>query len=244
MARTKMAEGQMELPLDWESASNKELLVSWRKFTERVEREQDRPSDCKHPLHERTCALDRKHNGTAAPLKPGQVVEVDREHIAHLNELMSDRHMAFLEGLDESKSRFDSDFECVCAFESLYRAHRKARLGKLDFYEVLLFEGFLREHYRKYGTCGYALKCDVTKYFASIDHESLIRRLRRVVRDRDVLSLLEMYIRSYHTEGALGVELPLGNQSSQTFALFYRAISSMVTHTCCASRFSKTFGGS
>lgn len=81
--------------------------------------------------------------------------------------------------------------------------------------------GFLREHYRACGTEGWVLKCDISKYFASIDHEVLKAKLRRVLRDRDVLELVFQFIDSYETEGHPGKGLPLGNQSSQWYAIYY-----------------------
>lgn len=80
--------------------------------------------------------------------------------------------------------------------------------------------GFLREHYRLHGTEGYILKCDVRKYFDSIDHRILYERLKRAnCLDKKLLWLIRQILKSYHTEFGRG--LPLGNQSSQWFALFY-----------------------
>ena len=78
---------------------------------------------------------------------------------------------------------------------------------------------FLREHYRKYGREGWILKCDVRKFFDSIDHGILKCRLSAVVDDPRTLALLGSIIDSYET--APGKGLPMGNQTSQWFALFY-----------------------
>ena len=79
--------------------------------------------------------------------------------------------------------------------------------------------GFLREFYRKYGTEGYFLKCDIRKFFDSIDHEILKAKMKRVIPDKDVLELLYQIIDSY--EKTPGYGLPLGNQTSQWFAIYY-----------------------
>ena len=84
--------------------------------------------------------------------------------------------------------------------------------------------GFLREHYRKHGTKGYILKYDIRHYLDSIDHEILKGMLKNIP-DRNVLGLLYHIIRS-HEEGVdpeTGRKrgLPLGNQTSQWFALYY-----------------------
>ena len=82
----------------------------------------------------------------------------------------------------------------------------------------------MREHYRKHGTKGYILKYDIRHYFDSIDHEILKGMLKNIP-DRNVLGLLYHIIRS-HEEGVdpeTGRKrgLPLGNQTSQWFALYY-----------------------
>jgi len=95
------------------------------------------------------------------------------------------------------------------------------QIGKGTHFAVKRLSGFMREHYRQHGTRGYFLKCDVRKYFASIDHEELKRRLAKVLPDKDIQRLLSYFIDTYHTPGRPGVGLPLGNQSSQWFAIYY-----------------------
>lgn len=196
------------------------------------------------------------------------------------------------------------DFELVCAFESLYQAHRQARKGKREKEEVIQFEmdlgnqlctlhqqlakgtyqitnytffkiyepkereiqalsyrdrvvqhslcdnvltpffekrliydnaacrkekgthfgmdrltKFLQSHYRQYGSTGWVLKADIRKYFPSIDHVVLCKRLEKVIPDPKVLDLVTMIIQSYQKEEGKG--LPMGNQTSQLFALYY-----------------------
>ena len=79
--------------------------------------------------------------------------------------------------------------------------------------------GFFRDYYKKYGDKGYILKCDVHKYFDSIDHKVLKTKLMKIVKDRDVFGLLERIVDSY--EKTPGKGLPMGNQTSQWFALYY-----------------------
>ena len=47
----------------------------------------------------------------------------------------------------------------------------------------------------------YALKCDVKKFFDSVDHRTLIDILSRRIKDPKVMSLLEEIIESYDSEG-------------------------------------------
>lgn len=95
------------------------------------------------------------------------------------------------------------------------------RTGKGSHFALDRLSLFLREHYRENGNSGYALKCDVSQYFASIDHQILKAAITRLVQDKDVLNLLYHVIDSYETEGMPGRGLPLGNQSSQCFAVYY-----------------------
>ncbi len=95
------------------------------------------------------------------------------------------------------------------------------QIGKGTHFALDRFSKFLREHYKKYGKEGYVLKCDIAKYFANIDHEVLKTQLTKIIPDSDVCSLLLQYIDSYETEGKPGKGLPLGNQSSQWFGIYY-----------------------
>lgn len=79
-------------------------------------------------------------------------------------------------------------------------------------------------------TC-WILKCDVRKFFASINHVILLNILRRHIPDQCVLWLLEEIIGSFHSTRE-GVGLPLGNLTSQLFANVYlNEFDQFVKHT-------------
>ena len=63
----------------------------------------------------------------------------------------------------------------------------------------------------------YCLKCDIQKYFASIDHKILKKEIRRKIRCKDTLSLIDNIIDSTVFE----VGIPIGNLTSQLFANIY-----------------------
>lgn len=69
-------------------------------------------------------------------------------------------------------------------------------------------------------TC-WILKCDIRKFFASIDHAILMEVLKNYIPDQDILWLLGQVIKSFSTEGQLNIGLPLGNLTSQLFANVY-----------------------
>lgn len=77
---------------------------------------------------------------------------------------------------------------------------------------------FLRKYYRQHKSAdGWVLKCDIRKYFYNINHGVLKSLLRKHISCENTLWLLDMIIDS--TEGEVGI--PIGNQSSQLFALLY-----------------------
>lgn len=98
------------------------------------------------------------------------------------------------------------------------------RIGKGTHFGMDRLTYFLREHYKKYGTKGYILKYDVSRFFDSIDHDVLKEQIKDIP-DRNVLGLLYHIINSYSKEKnpATGEEkgLPMENQTSQGFALYY-----------------------
>ena len=66
---------------------------------------------------------------------------------------------------------------------------------------------------------GYFLRCDIRKYFDCIDHEILKRKLQKDFQEPELLNLLYKIIDSYEKTPEKG--LPLGNQTSQWFAIYY-----------------------
>ncbi len=66
---------------------------------------------------------------------------------------------------------------------------------------------------------GYVVKLDFRKYFDSIDHSVLKRKLARMFKDATLLTLLFDIIDAYSTAPGKGV--PIGNLTSQYFANHY-----------------------
>ncbi len=86
---------------------------------------------------------------------------------------------------------------------------------------------FVRAHSNKKT---YVLKCDIRKYFDSMDHEILIELLERKIRDERVMWLLKEVIESSHSCENKGI--PIGNLTSQLFANIYlNELDYFVKHT-------------
>lgn len=65
------------------------------------------------------------------------------------------------------------------------------------------------------------LKCDIRKFFASINHHILKDILSKHIVDKEILWLLGQIIDSFHTQGNKNFGLPLGNVTSQLLVNVY-----------------------
>lgn len=65
------------------------------------------------------------------------------------------------------------------------------------------------------------LKCDIRKFFASIDHKILLSILEKYINDTETIWLCRQVINSFESEKESGRGLPLGNLTSQLFANVY-----------------------
>jgi len=67
----------------------------------------------------------------------------------------------------------------------------------------------------------WVLKCDIRKFFASINHGILKNILSKYIVDKDLLWLFSQVIVSFETKGKIGCGLPLGNLTSQLLVNIY-----------------------
>lgn len=67
----------------------------------------------------------------------------------------------------------------------------------------------------------WALKLDIKKFFASVDHKILLGLLKKKIDDENILWLLKEVINSFHSDHGYGTGIPLGNLTSQVFANIY-----------------------
>jgi len=65
----------------------------------------------------------------------------------------------------------------------------------------------------------YILKCDIKKFFDSIDHNILISLIEKKIKDKNAIRLIKEIIKSFSVLPNKG--LPLGNITSQLFANIY-----------------------
>lgn len=75
----------------------------------------------------------------------------------------------------------------------------------------------LQKYYRKYGNKGYVLKIDFSKYFDNIPHDILCNKLAEIIKDENILKLLNYLINLFEGDKGVGI----GSQISQTIGVFY-----------------------
>ena len=94
------------------------------------------------------------------------------------------------------------------------------RVGKGTHFGMERTAKFLREEYRRGGDNNvYFLKCDISKYFPSMVHSVLRNQLAKCGLSEDAMWFIDKLLKEQPTYVDVG--LPLGNQTSQWFALLY-----------------------
>lgn len=85
---------------------------------------------------------------------------------------------------------------------------------------VKRFQTFARKSSKNHTQTTWVLKCDIRKFFASIDQKVLNEILESYITDKDILWLLSQIVTSFSST-AKGVGLPLGNLTSQLLFNIY-----------------------
>ena len=88
------------------------------------------------------------------------------------------------------------------------------QIGKGTLFGMDRLKRHMMSHYNKYGNTGWILKCDISKYFYSIDHDRLKDIVDYHFSDEYSMWLNHLFIDSTESPG-----LPLGNQVAQVYAL-------------------------
>ena len=88
------------------------------------------------------------------------------------------------------------------------------QIGKGTLFGMDRLKKHMLDHYEKHGIEGWILKCDISKFFYSIDHKILKEIVDTYFPDEYTKWLNHLYIDSTENPG-----LPLGNQVAQVYAL-------------------------
>ena len=95
------------------------------------------------------------------------------------------------------------------------------RTGKGTHRAMNRFRAFARKVSKNDTRTCWVLKCDIRKFFASIDHAVLMEILHERIPDKRILALVGNIVGSFHTPGAHSTGLPLGNLTSQLLVNVY-----------------------
>jgi retron-type reverse transcriptase len=100
------------------------------------------------------------------------------------------------------------------SFDNMFIHHSySCRIGKGTHRAMTAFVVMARKVSDNHTKTVWVLKCDIRKFFASIDHEILFRILEKKISNTDVLWLFKEVVGSFQTVQGKG--LPLGNLTSQ-----------------------------
>jgi retron-type reverse transcriptase len=94
------------------------------------------------------------------------------------------------------------------------------RKGKGTHAAVNTAREYIRECHAQWGNF-YILKCDISKYFPSINHDRLKEIIRRTIRCKDTLWLIDRIIANGDEGDETAVGIPIGALTSQLFANIY-----------------------
>ncbi|WP_319557887.1 reverse transcriptase/maturase family protein [Thiomicrorhabdus sp.] len=87
------------------------------------------------------------------------------------------------------------------------------RKGKGVYQAADRLQYFLRKAKRELGNGFYIVKCDIKKYFASIQHSILLTQFTKTIPDQQVCHLFELAIKGYGFDDGIG--MPVGALTSQ-----------------------------
>ncbi|MFH1253599.1 MAG: reverse transcriptase/maturase family protein [Candidatus Uhrbacteria bacterium] len=93
------------------------------------------------------------------------------------------------------------------------------RVGKGTHAAVKRLRFFLRQASENNTKTVYAVKCDIKKFFASVNHAVLLELLTKRIHDQKTMAVIRNIVRSFSTTPETGI--PLGNLTSQLFANIY-----------------------
>lgn len=102
----------------------------------------------------------------------------------------------------------------------IYDAY-SCRLEKGTHKGVKRLSRFIRKVSKNYTGHCWILKCDIKKFFATVDQVILLKLIKEKVNDKDIYHLLEQIIMSFSSDFGKGKGMPIGNLTSQIFANIY-----------------------
>lgn len=93
------------------------------------------------------------------------------------------------------------------------------RLNKGTHRAVKQLKNFLRKASKNNRQTAYILKCDISRFFDSVDHRVLLALIQKKITDERAFWLIREIVESFNQQTCVGI--PLGNVTSQLFANIY-----------------------
>lgn len=94
------------------------------------------------------------------------------------------------------------------------------RFNKGTHKAIYRFRSFIHQVSEVNTKMVWVLKCDIRKFFASVDQNLLLELVARYIPDKDIITLLTKVVRSFSSK-KIGIGLPLGNLTSQLLVNIY-----------------------
>ncbi len=187
------------------------LLASWREFLKDKKKKKDVAEFSLHFLDNvfylHNSLKDKTYtHGEYKPFKISDPKPRDIHKASVRDRLLHHAIYRILSPYFDEKFIFDS-YSC--------------RLGKGTHRAMNRFRYFARKVSKNHTKTCWVLKCDIRKFFASIDHQILFEILKKNIRDKDIVWLLIQVISSFNTQCKTNVGLPLGNLTSQLLVNIY-----------------------
>lgn len=192
-----------------EISSLENLFLAWREFKKGKTRKPD-VQEFEFNLEENIFQLHQKLKEKTYRHSPYAAFYITDPKLRHIHKAcVRDRvlHHAIFRIL---YSIFDPTF----IFDSY-----SCRLGKGTHRAVKRFKKFTQKLSNNNTRNIFILKCDIKKFFDSVDQAILISLVERIIKDRNLCWLVEVVVKSFKKEPNLG--LPIGNVTSQLFANIY-----------------------
>lgn len=92
------------------------------------------------------------------------------------------------------------------------------RINKGNLFAIKRFETFKKRVTNNLKLEAFCLKADIKHYFKEINHQILINLLKRKIKDKKVLILIDLILKNFYNKQK---GMPLGNLTSQFFANIY-----------------------
>ncbi len=111
-------------------------------------------------------------------------------------------------------------------FEPTFYAHSySCRKGRGTHRAVLAFQKIALKVGKNNTEVCWVVKCDVKKFFASVNQLILLNILRKKIKDDDLMALLQKIVESFYSDRTTDLNnkrgIPIGNLTSQFFANIY-----------------------